>query len=142
MIWSPFNNNIYFVDQGGNFGYLSLPIGSNSWNTNFLYSFSPAFLKMSVSPNYKYMAISSVNAQSVIIYDITTNSYWHNPSVAINIIAHEWLNNEILYIMPPTSGNLYNYNVTSKSLNMYSCFTSGIYNIFSFHMHILSNSSQ
>jgi hypothetical protein len=88
MIWSPFNNNIYFVDHGGNFGYLSLSI-DNIWNTNFLYVFSPiAFLKMSVTANYKYMAISSVSDPSVKIYDITTNSFWDGPSVEINIFAH------------------------------------------------------
>jgi hypothetical protein len=90
MIWSPINNNIYFVDLNGKFGYLGLPPGSTTWSTNFLYVFSPCSLRMSVSSNFTYMAISSSTTESILIYNIITNAYWANPMIpGLNTVAHE-----------------------------------------------------
>jgi hypothetical protein len=90
MIWSSFNNNIYFVDQDGMFGYLDLTI--NICTSVNLYSITPGLLRMSVSPNYKYMAISSKNNQFILIYNIIDNNYWDSKDVGENnAIAHEWI---------------------------------------------------
>jgi hypothetical protein len=70
MIWSSVNNNIYVVTKNGIFGYLN---STNNWMLNNIYVFSPAILRMSVSPNFNYMAVSSVILQAVYVFNIITN---------------------------------------------------------------------
>jgi hypothetical protein len=87
MIWSPINNNIYYVDQNGIFGFLSLSIGI--WSTTNLYAIAPGFLKMSVSPNYNFMAISSALVQQFTIYDIINHNLWDILNmIEVNALAH------------------------------------------------------
>jgi hypothetical protein len=97
MIWSPVTNNIYFVDQDGVFGYLDLTI--NICTIVNLYSLTPpGLLRMSVSPSYKFMAISSKNNQWILIYDIINHDYWDYRDVGENnAIAHEWLNDYFVH---------------------------------------------
>ena len=86
MIWSP-NNNIYYVDQNGIFGYLSVSIGI--WSANNLQAIAPGFLKMSASINYSFMAISSALVQQLIIYDILNHDLWDSQNmVEANSLAH------------------------------------------------------
>lgn len=56
-----------------------------------------------------------------------------------NTVAHEWYSNDILLVMPPTTGYIFGYNLSSAILNQHLCFLSGTNNVFSIHRHKNSN---
>lgn len=56
MIWSPINNNLYVILRNGTFGYLDY---YNNWALNPRFTFSPGVLRMSVSGEYSFIAVSS-----------------------------------------------------------------------------------
>jgi hypothetical protein len=95
---------------------------------------------MSVSPNFNFIAVSSVTAQSIYIYNIISNTLFAAPVIGeYNTVAHEWFTNDKLCFMPPTSGYIYAYTLSTAILNQQTCFQSGSSNVFSVHRHQINS---
>jgi hypothetical protein len=95
---------------------------------------------MSVSPNFNYLAVSSVMSQSILIFNIISNTLFVNlVTNDYNTVAHEWFTNDKLCYMPPNSGDIYIYTLSTNAYDQQTLNLNGSYNVFSVHRHKINS---